>query len=259
MTKFDERKLFDLTGRVAMVTGGGRGLGFQMATGLGEAGAKLILTARKGSELEEARAELAAAGIESATFVNDLSKFDTIPAVAEAAARQFGRIDILVNNAGASWGAPAEEYPFDAWMKVVNLNLNGLWLMTQEVAKRTMLPAKSGSIINIASIAGFKGSLPPMQTIAYHTTKTGVIGFTRQLAAEWGAHNIRVNAIAPGWFESKMASGVIEQLGERAHANCLGRIGGPHDLMGPVVFLASDAAAHVTGHTLVVDGGESAI
>ena len=141
----------------------------------------------------------------------------------------------------------------------MNLNLNGLWLMTQEIARRAMLPAKRGVIINIASTAGLKGSLPPMETIAYHTSKTGVIGFTRQLAAEWGRHGIRVNAIAPGWFPSKMASGVIEKLGEKATANCLSRLGGEEDLMGPVVFLASDAAAHVTGHVLVVDGGESAI
>ena len=252
-------KLFDLSGRVAIVTGGGRGLGLQMATGLGEAGAKLILTARKGNELDEAKAHLEAKGIETAVFVSDLSKFDTVPAVAEQAAARFGRVDILVNNAGASWGAPASEYPFDAWMKVMNLNLNGLWLMTQEIARRAMLPAKRGVIINIASTAGLKGSLPPMETIAYHTSKTGVIGFTRQLAAEWGRHGIRVNAIAPGWFPSTMASGVIEKLGEKATANCLSRLGGEEDLMGPVVFLASDAAAHVTGHVLVVDGGESAI
>jgi gluconate 5-dehydrogenase len=172
----------------------------------------------------------------------------------------FGRIDILMNNAGASWGAPAEDYPVDAWQKVIDTNLTGSWLVAQQVGSKSMIPNRRGCIINVASIAGFRGQMGPMQTIAYNTSKGGVINLTKALAAEWAKYNIRVNALAPGFFPSKMSAGILQVIDKQIIAMTpMGRLGGDEDLMGPAIFLASDAASYVTGHILSVDGGMMAV
>ena len=252
------KQLFDLTGKVALVTGGSRGLGLQMAEALGEMGARLALTARKEDELSEARAHLERQGIEAFTIASDLSKFEQIPGLVEGVLGHYGKLDILVNNAGATWGARAEDYPFEAWMKVINLNVNGMFLLTQEVGKRCFIPQKSGKVIVTASIAGLRGNPPDMGTIAYNASKGADVNFVRALAAEWGRHNINVNAICPGFFPSKMANGLLGKLGERIIAGTpLGRISGDEDLKGLVVLLASEAGRHISGQAIAVDGGST--
>lgn len=248
--------LFDLTGKVALITGGSRGLGLDIAEGLGEMGARVAITARKAGELEEARAHLEAKGIRVDTFPHDLSKHATIPALVEAVTGKVGAPDILVNNAGTTWAAPAETHPDDAWRKVMDLNLDGVFFLTREIGRTAMIPRKSGRIINISSIAGLMGNPPDMQTIAYNTSKTALIGFTRALAAEWGRYGITVNAVCPGFFPSKMSNGLLETIGEGiVERTPLGRLGGEDDLKGVVAFFASGAARHVTGQWLAVDGG----
>jgi gluconate 5-dehydrogenase len=250
------KQLFDLTGKVALITGGSRGLGLQMAEALGEMGAKLAITARKADELAEAKTQLEKQGIEVFAVASDLSKFDQIPGLVNKVLEHFGRIDILLSNAGATWGAKAEDYPIDAWMKVINLNVNGMFLLTQEVGKRCFIPQKSGKIIVTASIAGLRGNPPEMGTIAYNTSKGADVNFVRALAAEWGRYNINVNAICPGFFPSKMASGLMAMLGDKIIAGTpLGRIGGDEDLKGVVVLLASEAGRHISGQAIAVDGG----
>jgi gluconate 5-dehydrogenase len=250
------KQLFDLTGKVALITGGSRGLGLQMAEALGEMGAKVAITARKADELKEAEAHLKKLGIEVLTVTNDLSKFEQIPAMVDAVVAKFGTIDILVNNAGATWGAPAEDHPDEAWNKVMNLNINAMFFLSREVGKRCMIPQKSGKIINIASVAGLSGNPQGMSTIAYNTSKGAAVNFTRTLASEWGRYNINVNAICPGFFPSKMTQGLLEELGDQIiAATPLARLGSNEDLMGTVVFLASEASRHITGQTIAVDGG----
>ncbi|MBK7767800.1 MAG: SDR family oxidoreductase [Sulfuritalea sp.] len=252
------KQLFDLTGKVALVTGGSRGLGLQMAEALGEMGARLAITARKADELAAAKARLEQQGIEVLTVIGDLSKFEQIPGLVGTVLEHYGKIDILVNNAGANWAAPAADYPDDAWMKVINLNVNGMFFLTREVGRRALIPRKSGKIIVTASIAGLRGNPPNLATIAYNTSKGADVNFVRALAAEWGRYNINVNAICPGFFPSRMASGLMEKLGDQIIADtALGRVGGEEDLKGAVVYLASEASRHVTGHALVVDGGSS--
>lgn len=254
------QELFDLSGKTALVTGGSRGLGLQMALALGEQGATIVLSSRKQNELDEAVATLARHGVTAYAVAADLSKEAAVGPLVDAALEKLGHIDILVNNAGATWGAPAEDYPLEAWDKVMNLNIRSIFLVSQAVGKRSMIPRKSGRIINIASIAGLAGNPPGMQTIAYNTSKAAVINFTRTLAAEWGVHGINVNAIAPGFFPSKMTAGLLAALGEErlAMEAPLRRLGDDEDLKGPVLLLASDAGKHITGQTLAVDGGVSA-
>ena len=252
------KELFDLTGKVALVTGGSRGLGLQMARALGEMGAKVAITARKADELAAAKAELEARGVDVLTIASDLSKLDGIPALADGVVAHFGTIDILVNNAGTNWSAPAEDYPAEAWHKVIDLNVHAMFFLCQYVGKHVMIPKRRGKIINISSIAGLAGNPPGMTTIAYNTSKGADINFTRALAAEWGRHNINVNAICPGFFPSKMSAGILQKIDKMViAATPLQRLGGDEDLMGTVVFLASDASRHVTGQYLAVDGGMS--
>lgn len=255
------KQLFDLSGRVALVTGGSRGLGLQMAEALGELGARVAITARKTAELEEARAHLAKAGIDAHPFVADLGKTTTQEPLVEAVLAKLGRIDILINNAGTTWGAPAADHPLDAWLKVLNLNLTGIFLTTQRVAKVAMIPARYGKIVNIASVAAIRGTLPgDMQTVAYNTSKGGLASFTRAIAGEWGPHNITVNTIAPGFFPTKMTQGTLAEIGDRVIARTpLGRLGGDDDLKGLIALLASDASRHITGQLIVADGGASSI
>jgi len=250
------KELFDLTGKVALVTGGSRGLGLQMAEGLGEMGARLAITARKEDELAEAAARLRGKGIEVLPLSGDLSRHEDIPALVEKVVAGLGAIDVLVNNAGTTWGAPAEDHPAEAWHKVMNLNLHAPFFLTKEVGRRCMIPRRSGAIINISSIAGLRGNPPEMTTIAYNTSKAAALGFTRALAAEWGRYGIRVNAICPGFFPSKMSRGLLGRIEKALVSRTpLGRLGGDDDLKGVVVFLASEASRHMTGQHLVVDGG----
>ena len=261
MTHRTIQQLFDLKGKTALITGGSRGLGLQMAHALGEAGARIMLSSRKAGDLEEAVAELQAAGIDARWIAADCSKEEDTRRLADETLERMGAIDILVNNAGASWGAPAEEHPVAAWDKVMNLNVRGYFILSQQVANGWMIPNKAGRIINIASIAGLNGNPPEMKTLAYNTSKTAVIGFTRALAAEWGRHGITVNAICPGFFRTRMASGLIDQLGEgkMAAAAPLGRLGDEEDLKGITLLYASDAGKHITGQWLAVDGGVSVV
>ena len=254
------QKLFDLTGQVALVTGGSRGLGLQMAEALGEAGAKVMLTSRKAADLEEAIAHLGAKGIDARWIAADASKTEDVQRVVSETMQRLGRIDILINNAGATWGAPAEDYPLEAWDKVMNLNIRSLFLFAQAVGKAWMIPNKGGRIINLASIAGLSGSLD-VQFIAYGTSKGAAVNFTRTLAGEWGKHGITVNAIAPGFFPSKMTQGVLARFGaEKLAAQApLNRLGDDDDLKGAVLLFASAAGKHITGQILAVDGGVSAV
>jgi len=256
------RQLLDLRGKVALVTGGSRGIGLQMAEGLAEMGARLAITARKEDELAAARAHLEASGSECLTVASDLAAAAAVPGIVEAVLARYGQIDILVNNAGCNWAAPAEDYPDDGWRKVMNLNLDALYYLTREVGRRSMIPQRSGKIVNIASIAGLFGNPPgwEMRTIAYNTSKGAVVNLTRALAAEWGPYNINVNAICPGFFQSKMTKVTLERIDRLVlDLTPLGRLGGDEDLKGSVVYLASEASRHVTGQAIAVDGGVTAI
>ncbi|WP_442775791.1 SDR family oxidoreductase [Sphaerotilus montanus] len=254
-------QLFDLTGRVALVTGGSRGLGRQIAEAPAEAGAKVMLTARKAGELEPAVAQLQARGIDARWVAADASTADGVAKIVDDTVERLGDIDILVNNAGATWGAPAEDHPVEAWDKVMDLNVRAVFLISQAVGKRCMIPRHAGRIINVASIAGLSGNSGIMTTIAYNTSKGAVVNFTRALAGEWGRHGITVNALAPGFFPSKMTRGTLAHFGEEklAAKAPLNRLGDDDDLKGAAVLFASAAGKHITGQILAVDGGVSAV
>ena len=254
------QQLFDLSGQTALVTGGSRGLGLQIAQALGEAGAKIVLTSRKAADLEEASADLQAHGIDTRWIAADASEPTEVQRVVREAMERIGQIDILVNNAGATWGAPMAEHPLEAWDKVMNLNVRSVFLFSQAVGKASMLPRRRGRILNIASIAGLAGS-HEMAFIAYATSKGAVVNFTRQLAGEWGSFGITVNALAPGFFPSKMTQGTLAALGvdKLASAAPLRRIGDDDDLKGAALLFCSAAGKHITGQILAVDGGLSAV
>ena len=255
------RQLFDLEGKTALVTGGSRGLGLQIAEALGEAGAKVMLTSRKAEDLEESAAHLKEAGIAAIWLAADLSQASEIVRVGQDAIARLGQVDILVNNAGATWGAAAEDHPIEAWDKVMNLNVRSIFLMSQVIGKHTMIPRRQGKIINVASIAGLAGNSADMAMVAYNTSKAAVVNFTRTLAGEWGKYNINVNALAPGMFPSKMTKGTIARVGAEnlaGHAPLL-RIGDDDDLKGATLLFASQAGKHITGQVLPIDGGVSAI
>jgi NAD(P)-dependent dehydrogenase (short-subunit alcohol dehydrogenase family) len=255
------QKLFDLSGKTALITGGSRGLGLQIAEALGEAGARIMITARKAAELEEATAHLQARGIDTRWVAADGSDALQIQNVCDQAMERMGQVDILVNNAGATWGAAAEDYPLEAWDKVMNLNIRGIFLMSQAVGRASMIPRRQGRIINVASIAGLSGSHESIKFIAYGTSKGAVVNFTRSLAGEWGPYGITVNALAPGFFPSKMTKGILAEHGvdNMAAKAPLKRIGDDDDLKGAALLFASQAGKHITGQILAVDGGVSAI
>ncbi|HEY8358526.1 MAG TPA: SDR family oxidoreductase [Ramlibacter sp.] len=255
------QQLFNLEGKTALVTGGSRGLGLQMAHALGEAGARIMISSRKADDLEEATGDLQAAGIDARWIAADCAREEDIHRLAAQTLERMGDVHILVNNAGAAWGAPAEDHPLAAWDKVMNLNLRGYFILSQRIAKNSMIPRQQGRIVNIASIAGLGGNPPGMQTLAYNTSKGAVITFTQALACEWGRYGITVNAICPGFFPSKMTAGLLERMGEdemASHAP-LRRLGDDEDLKGTTVLLASDAGKHITGQWLAVDGGVSVV
>lgn len=249
------QELFDLTGKTAIVTGGSRGIGKEMAEALGEAGASLMLCSRRREWLDETVNEFAARCFNAIGKVCDVSKEDEVQAVVDSTVKHFGKVDILINNAGISWGAMPEEMTLDQWQKVIDVNLTGCFLMAR-AAGREMLNNNSGSIINIASIAGITSSANGPFYAGYVASKAGLIGLTRELAASWGRRGIRVNAIAPGFFHSRLADAVID-IYERSiqENNVIPRVGEEGELKGVTVFLASEASSYITGQTIAVDGG----
>lgn len=248
-------ELFDLTGKTAIITGGSRGIGKEMAEGLAEAGASVVLCARRQEWLDETVSEFRERGFKAAGVLADVSKPEDVERLVAEAVSNFGSVDILINNAGISWGAMPEDMPLEKWQKVLDVNLTGCFLMAQ-AAGREMLKNNSGSIINIASIAGLTSSANGPFYAGYVASKAGLIGLTRELAASWGRRGIRVNAIAPGFFHSRLADAVID-IYERSiqENNVIPRIGKEGELKGTVVFLASDASSYITGQTIAVDGG----
>lgn len=248
-------ELFDLTGRVAIVTGGSRGLGKEIAEGLAEAGASLMICARRERWLKPTLEEFQARGFNVLAKVADVSRPEDIEAVVKATIEAFGKIDILVNNAGTSWGCMPEDMPLEKWQKVIDVNLTACFLMAQAVG-REMLKRESGCIINISSVSGITSSANGPFYAGYVASKAGLIGLTRELAATWGRRGIRVNAIAPGFFHSRLADKVIEIYEKTIQENNpIPRIGREGELKGVAVFLASDASSYITGQTIVVDGG----
>ena len=255
-------KLLDLKGQVALVTGGSRGLGLQMAEVLGELGARVAITARKKDELDEAAKHLRSMGIEALPLVCDMGRLSDIAPMVDRVITELGPIDILVNNAGTSWGQPTIEHTLEGWEKVITLNVTAIFVATQEVGRRCMVPRQRGKVINIASIQGLTGTYPEgMPTLAYNASKGAVVNMTRTLAAEWAPLGINVNAIAPGYFPTKMTAPIVKAIGgdKTAAMALMNRVGGPEDLKGATALFASEAGAFITGQTLAVDGGLTAI
>ena len=253
------QELFDLTGRVSVITGGSAGLGLQMAHGLAEAGSDLVICSRNAERCEKAAEELRRPGVEVHAVGCDVSKADEVERLKNETMQRFGRVDVLVNNAGRAWFAPPEEMPLDRWQYVIDLNINGTFLCSQ-IFGREMIKQKRGKIINIASVSGLRGKDPAVHnSLAYNTTKGAVVNMTRDLAVKWAQHNIHVNAIAPGFFLASRNQGRFEERKEHILGEIpLARGGGPDDLKGAALFLASDASNFVTGTILSVDGGATA-
>lgn len=256
--------LFSLAGKTALVTGGSKGIGLYIAEGLGEMGARIVITARKAAELEEASRHLSSLGIDNRTIVCDASRQENIPALVDQVLEHFGGLDILVNNAGTNWITPAEDYPDAGWRKVMDLNIDAPFLLCREIGKRIMIPRQSGRIINIGSTAAIQGNgaVTPggSHFIGYHAAKGALHSFTRGLAVEWGRHNITVNCLCPGFISTPGATAYQDTVKAGVlPLTPLERFGSGNDMKGAAIFLASEAAAFVTGHTLVVDGGLSVI
>ena len=255
------QELFDLTGTKALITGGSRGLGLQIAEALGEAGASVVLTSRKADDLEKACSHLQRRRVDASWIAGDAANPEQVAKVCAEALARLGHVDILVNNAGATWGAAAEEYPLEAWDKLMNLNLRSVFLFSQYIAQHSMIPRRQGRILMVASIAALSGMSSGRKAVGYYTSKAGLVNLTRALAGEWGEYGITVNALAPGWFPSRMSRGTIEAVGaERMAAQTpLGRLGDDEDLKGAALLFTSRASKHITGQTLAIDGGYSAV
>jgi gluconate 5-dehydrogenase len=253
------KDLFNLEGKTAIVTGGGRGLGEQMASGLAEAGSNIVVCSRKLERCEETAHRIQSLGVKTLAFRCDVAREEDVNHVVKETIREFGRIDILVNNSGRTWGDLVEEFSIEGWKKVIDVNVTGTFQMTQKTG-REMIKQRSGKIINIASYAGMRGTDPDyLNAIAYNTSKGAVVTFTKDLAVKWAKYGIHVNAIAPGWFTTEMTRWSMEHFREKmVDRILLKRFGGEDDLKGAVVFLASKASDFVTGHILCVDGGEMA-
>ncbi len=255
MTK-NIKELFDLSGKTAIVTGGSRGLGKEMAEGLAEAGANLMLCARRDEWLAPTIEEFRGRGFRAEAELCDVTKIEQVQNVVEKTVEKFGTIDILINNAGISWGAKPEDMPLEKWQKVLDVNLTGAFIFAQAAGKIMIENGGGGSIINISSVAGLMSSANGPHYAGYAASKAGLFGLTRELAATWGRQNIRVNAIAPGFFHSRLADAVIEHLeGFIEKTNPIPRVGKEGELKGAAVFLASEASNYITGQILVVDGG----
>ena len=249
--------LFDLSGRVAIVTGGSRGLGEEMAEGLAEAGASLMICARREQWLAPTLASFRARHFIAEGMVCDVADPQQVQAVVDRTIAAYGKIDILINNAGIAWAAEPEAMPLDKWQKVIDTNLTGTFLFSQ-AAGREMLKRRSGCIINIASIAGMVGSVSTSHWAGYAASKAGIVGLTRELASTWARSGVRVNAIAPGYFHSRLADPAIVHAEPQIKATSpIPRVGDPGELKGVAVFLAADASSYITGQTIVVDGGRT--
>jgi len=253
------RELFDLTGKVAIVTGGSRGLGKEIAIGLGEAGAKVAITARREQWLTPASEEITGLGIECLAIKGDVSQLESVKTIVAETLGKWGKIDIVVNNAGITWGAPAAQMPLDKWDSVMNVNAKGTLICCQQVFP-VMVKQGGGNIINVTSTAGVCGADPAiMQAIGYHASKAAIVIMTKQLAVEWAVHNIRVNAIAPFFFVTRMAKVLVERGGEKLTQSIpMGRTGREGEIKGAAVFLASAASSFITGQVICVDGGQTA-
>jgi gluconate 5-dehydrogenase len=250
-------RLFRLDDRVAIVTGGSRGLGLEMAEGLAEAGARLMICARRDEWLQPSISALREKGLSAEGVRCDVSNPADVEAVVSATLKHYGRIDILINSAGITWGAPAESMPLDKWQKVLDVNLTGAFLFSQ-AAGRHMLEQGDGRIVNVASIAGLHAMVNGPHYAGYAASKAGLMGLTRELAASWGRRGVRVNAIAPGFFPSRMADPILPLARQSLEAmSPIPRVGAPGELKGVAVFLASDASSYITGQVIVVDGGRS--
>lgn len=252
--------LFRLDGKTAIVTGGGQGLGEYFAEALSDAGAKVVLCSRKVEACEQIKQEIEAKGGKALALACDITKLSDIERVVEATQEAFGTIDILVNNSGATWGAPPEEMPLEKFAWVLDVNVKGTFMMSQAVGKTMIARGKGGTIINIASVAGLLGGNPAyIQTVGYNASKGAVINMTRDLATNWAHYGITVNAIAPGWFPTKMSHALLEKYTEKMLSDIpLKRFGRPEDIKGVLLFLVSPAAAYMTGQVVVVDGGSTA-
>ena len=254
------KKLFDLTGQIALVTGGSRGLGLEMAIGLGEAGASVVITARREQWLTTGEAELRTRGITCAAVACDVSNPEQVNAAIRTTVHRFGRIDVLVNNAGISWGEPIETMTAEKWRQVMETNATGCFLMSQAAGREMIRAGRGGAIINIASVAGIAGiEADVLDAVGYSASKGAIVALTRDLAVKWARSGIRVNAIAPGFFDPRLSHALLEKTRAKVEARTpMGRIGTPGELSGVAVFLASAASAYVTGQVLAVDGGMTA-
>ena len=253
------KELFDLSGRVAIVTGGSRGLGREMAEGLAEAGAALMLCARRDEWLTPTVNEMRARGFSTEGALCDVSQPDEVQRVVDKTIEAFGKVDILVNNAGVSWGERPEAMPSAKWQKVIDINLTGAFLFAQ-AAGREMLKREYGRIINVSSVSGLQASVQGPHYAGYAASKAGLLGLTRELAASWGRQGIRVNAIAPGFFHSRLADPAIQYAEPAIKArNPIPRVGDAGELKGVAVFLAADASNYITGQVIVVDGGRTIV
>lgn len=253
-------ELFSLRGKTALVTGGSRGLGLEIAHALGHAGARVAIAARRQEWLDEAYRSLRALDIDCMAAAADVSQPDDVTRLAEEVTAAFGRIDILVNAAGRTWGAPATEMPLDRWREVMDANATGTFLLCQAVG-RGMIARTYGRIINIASVAGLVGTPPEiLDALGYSASKGAIIALTRDLAAKWARHGVTVNALAPGFFPTRMSEKVIEQASEHLRRMIpMGRVGKSGELRGAAVFLASDASSYITGQVIAIDGGLTAL
>ncbi|MGI6548445.1 MAG: SDR family oxidoreductase [Syntrophomonadales bacterium] len=253
------KDMFDLSGKVAVVTGGSIGLGAYMARGLAEAGANVVVAARKVERCVALCEELQGLGVKAIPAACDVSKAEDCQNLVDVTVKEFGKLDILVNNAGYTWAADAMDYPMNKWHQIMDLNVTGLFQLSAMAAK-VMKEQGGGRIINITSVAGFYGSQPEAQnTIAYNTSKGAVVTMTKDLAVKWARYGIYVNAIAPGFFPTHMSSGLLEKNKHLVIPRVpMGRLGEEDDIKGVVVFLSSEASRYITGQTIMLEGGVTA-